>query len=76
MKDMTLFIVLALVGNAVGYGVSALLDSILYAEPLSKVMTQLTIIAAGNTILIGIVGYILLTAFAKRKKQSRNLTEG
>ncbi|SGZ04386.1 ECF-type riboflavin transporter substrate-binding protein [Moritella viscosa] len=76
IKDMALFVVLALIGNTVGYGVSALLDTILYAEPFSKVMTQLTIIAAGNTILIGMVGYILLTAFAKLKKQSRNLTEG
>jgi len=76
MKDMSIFVLLALIGNTVGYGVSALLDTILYAEPFTKVMTQLTIIAAGNTVLIGIVGYILLTAFAKRKKQSRNLTEG
>ena len=75
MKDMALFVVLALVGNVVGYGVSALLDTVLYAEPFTKVMTQLTIIAAGNTVLIGILGYILLTAYAKRKKQSSNLSE-
>jgi len=75
MKDMVLFVVLALVGNVVGYGVSALLDTVLYAEPFTKVMTQLTIIAAGNTVLIGILGYILLTAYAKRKQQSSNLSE-
>jgi len=75
MKDMALFVILALVGNVVGYGVSALLDTVLYAEPFTKVMTQLTIIAAGNTVLIGILGYILLTAYAKRKKQSSNLSE-
>jgi len=75
MKDMTLFVVLALIGNTVGYGISALLDTVLYAEPFTKVMTQLSIIAAGNTVLIAIVGYILLTAYAKRKKQSRNLSE-
>lgn len=76
VKDMTLFVFLALIGNVIGYGTSALLDTVLYAEPFSKVMTQLTIIAAGNTVLIGIVGYILLTAYAKRKKQSANLSEG
>jgi energy-coupling factor transport system substrate-specific component len=75
MKDMALFVTLALVANTLGYGVSAMLDTILYAEPFTKVMTQLIIIAAGNTVLISVIGYILLTAYAKRKKQSRNLIE-
>ncbi|SDH62611.1 energy-coupling factor transport system substrate-specific component [Vibrio xiamenensis] len=74
-KDLLLFVVLALVGNIVGYGCSALLDTVLYAEPFSKVFTQLVIVAAGNTVLIAVVGYFILKAVAKRNKQSRNLTE-
>ncbi|SQD77042.1 hypothetical protein [Moritella yayanosii] len=31
---------------------------------------------SAKTVGYGIVGYILLTAYAKRKKQRRNLTEG
>ncbi|MDN3616356.1 MAG: ECF-type riboflavin transporter substrate-binding protein [Vibrio gallaecicus] len=75
MKDFVLFVLLALAGNVVGYGCSAFLDTILYAEPFTKVFTQLTIIAAGNTVLIAVVGYLILKSVAKRNKQSRNLTE-
>ncbi|TFH93306.1 ECF-type riboflavin transporter substrate-binding protein [Vibrio ouci] len=74
-KDFSLFVVLALVGNIVGYGCSAFLDTILYAEPFTKVFTQLSIIAAGNTMLIAVVGYFILKSVAKRNQQSRNLTE-
>ena len=75
MKDFVLFVVLALAGNVVGYGCSAFLDTILYAEPFTKVFTQLSIIAAGNTVLIAVVGFVILKSVAKRNKQSRNLTE-
>ncbi|MCC5519243.1 ECF-type riboflavin transporter substrate-binding protein [Vibrio splendidus] len=75
MKDFVLFVILALAGNVVGYGCSAFLDTILYAEPFTKVFTQLSIIAAGNTVLIAVVGFLILTSVAKRNKQSRNLTE-
>ena len=75
MKGFVLFVVLALAGNVVGYGCSAFLDTILYAEPFTKVFTQLSIIASGNTVLIAVVGFLILKAVAKRNKQSRNLTE-
>ncbi|MGR5556177.1 ECF-type riboflavin transporter substrate-binding protein [Vibrio fortis] len=75
MKDFALFVILALAGNVVGYGCSAFLDTILYAEPFTKVFTQLSIIAAGNTVLIAVVGFLILKSVAKRNKQSRNLTE-
>ncbi|OAN13817.1 hypothetical protein A3K86_14770 [Photobacterium jeanii] len=73
--DFSLFVLLAFLGNVLGYGCSAYLDSVLYAEPFTKVMAQLTIIAAGNTLLIAIVGHFILTAVAKRKQQSYNLKE-
>ncbi|MEZ8294097.1 ECF-type riboflavin transporter substrate-binding protein [Vibrio splendidus] len=75
IKDFVLFVVLALAGNVVGYGCSAFLDTILYAEPFTKVFTQLSIIAAGNTVLIAVVGFLILKSVAKRNRQSRNLTE-
>jgi len=74
-KDFVLFVVLALLGNVIGYGVSAFLDTVLYAEPFAKVFTQLTIIAAGNTVLIAVVGYFILKSAAKRNQQSNNLSE-
>jgi energy-coupling factor transport system substrate-specific component len=75
-KDFVLFVILALVGNVVGYGCSAFLDTVLYAEPFTKVFTQLTLIASGNTVLIAIVGYFILKSVAKRNQQSSNLSEG
>ncbi|HAS62820.1 MAG TPA: ECF-type riboflavin transporter substrate-binding protein [Vibrio sp.] len=74
-KDFILFVILAFIGNVLGYGCSAFLDTILYAEPFTKVFTQLTIIAAGNTMLIAIVGFFILKNVAKRNAMSRNLTE-
>ena len=74
-KDFVLFVCLALIGNIFGYGCSAFLDTVLYAEPFTKVFTQLSIIAAGNTVLIAVVGYFILKSVAKRNKQSQNLTE-
>lgn len=73
--DFCLFVVLAFLGNVIGYGTSAFLDAVLYAEPFTKVLAQLTIIAAGNTLLIAIVGHFILTSVAKRKQQSYNLKE-
>ena len=75
MKDFVLFVVLAFAGNVIGYGVSAFLDTVLYAEPFTKVFTQLTIIASGNTVLIAVVGFFILKSAAKRNKQSSNLSE-
>ncbi|WED21954.1 ECF-type riboflavin transporter substrate-binding protein [Vibrio sp. JC009] len=74
-KDFIIFVVLTLVGNVVGYGCSAFLDTVLYAEPFTKVFTQLVIIAAGNSVLIAVVGFFILKSVAKRNQQSRNLTE-
>jgi len=74
-NDFILFVVLALIGNVVGYGCSAFLDTVLYAEPFTKVFTQLAIIAAGNTVIIAIVGFFILKSVAKRRQQSRNLSE-
>ena len=75
MKDFILFVVLALVGNVIGYGCSAFLDTILYAEPFAKVFTQLIFVASGNTLLIAVVGYFILKSAAKRNQQSSHLSE-
>ncbi|WP_028025287.1 ECF-type riboflavin transporter substrate-binding protein [Enterovibrio calviensis] len=73
--DIALFSVLALLGNVLGYGCSAFLDTLLYAEPFTKVFIQLCIIAAGNALLVTVVGYFILQSVAKRNSQYRNLEE-
>ncbi|MFD2177497.1 ECF-type riboflavin transporter substrate-binding protein [Veronia pacifica] len=73
--DFFVFVVLVMLGNLIGYGTSAFLDTILYAEPFAKVLTSLVILAIGNALLVAIVGRLILDSVAKRNKQSRNLTE-
>lgn len=74
-RDFILFVGLALIGNVIGYGCAAFLDTIFYAEPFQKVFMQLLIIASGNTVLIALIGYFILNSVAKRNKQSTNLSE-
>jgi energy-coupling factor transport system substrate-specific component len=72
-KQIGLYILLAFIGNFVGYSVSAILDFLLFAEPLNKVVTQQLIIAFSNTIVIGTLGSLLMFLVAKRNKDSSNL---
>ena len=74
-KEIVYFVLLAFVGNFVGYSISAFLDFVLYAEPASKVIAQQLIISSTNTVLIGIIGSIVLLLIAKRKRQGSDLTE-
>ena len=74
-QDFILFVVLALIGNILGYGCSAYLDTIFFSEPFNKVLTQMLIIVAGNTILISLIGYFIINTVAKRNKNRDKLTE-
>ncbi|MDV6252074.1 ECF-type riboflavin transporter substrate-binding protein [Vibrio sp. EA2] len=74
-EDFLRFVVLALIGNILGFGCSAYLDTIFYAEPFNKVLTQMIIVATGNTVLIAIIGYFIIRTIAKRNKGSDKLTE-
>ncbi len=75
LAQIITFTFLALLGNVFGYGVSAFLDTLLYAEPFTKVFLQLCIIAAGNALLVSVVGYFILHAVAERNRQCQNLVE-
>lgn len=75
LPQTILFCILALLGNICGYGVSAFLDTLLYAEPFTKVFIQLCVIAMGNAALVSVVGYLILKSVAKRNRQNRNLVE-
>ena len=75
VREIVLFIVLAFIGNFVGYSISAFLDYVLYAEPASKVIAQQLIISSTNTVLIAIIGSIVLALIAKRRREGSNLTE-
>jgi energy-coupling factor transport system substrate-specific component len=69
-----LFILLAFLGNFIGYMISALLDFLFFAEPMDKVITQQLIIAFSNTVVIAILGTLLLLLVVKRNKSREGLT--
>jgi energy-coupling factor transport system substrate-specific component len=73
--DFLLFALLAFAGNALGYGCSAILDYLLYAEPLNKVTVQLFVITIGNGILMSVVGRYILKSVAHRNRLGSNLVE-
>jgi energy-coupling factor transport system substrate-specific component len=73
-KQIWTFVLLAFVGNFVGYSISAILDFLLFAEPLDKVVTQQLIIAFSNTVVIGLLGSLLMYLVAKRNKDASNLS--
>ena len=75
VADIVKFIVLAFVGNFVGYAISALLDYLIYAEPAGKVIAQQLIISSTNTVMIGVIGTAVLIYIAKRRKQGSGLSE-
>jgi energy-coupling factor transport system substrate-specific component len=71
--QILLFIVISFVANFLGYLVSALLDALLYTEPLDKVFTQQILAATTNTLMIATLGTLLLYLVARRNASSRDL---
>lgn len=69
------FILLAFIGNFVGYMISAVLDYFIYTEPLNKVITQQLLIAFVNTVVIAILGTLLMKLVASRNASKQNLVE-
>ena len=55
--------------------ISALLDYLLFAEPLDKVVTQQLLVAFTNTVVIAILGTLLLALVVKRNKGKQNLSK-
>jgi len=74
-KQIGLFILLAFIGNFVGYMISAVLDYFIYTEPLNKVITQQLLIAFVNTVVIAILGTLLMKLVASRNASKQNLVE-
>jgi len=72
-KQIVLFIILSFIGNFVGYTISAVLDYLLFAEPLNKVFVQMILVATTDTLCIGILGTLLMKLVANRNKQNQNL---
>lgn len=74
-KDIGIFIVMSFAANFIGYMISAILDFLLYAEPLDKVIVQQLLTSVTNTIMIGTIGVLLVYLYVKKTSANRNLKE-
>lgn len=75
-KQLISFNLVQAVVQAIGWFVLApLLDILIYAEPANKVFVQGLFAGISNIITVGIIGTILLVAYAKTRTKSNSLTK-
>ena len=74
-KQVGIFTLIALISNFIGYGVSVVLDVIMYGEPFLKSLTQQQITTVSNTVVIAVIGSALMLLVAKKFASSISLTE-
>lgn len=75
-KAIITFNVVQVLANAVAWIVVApLLDIIIYVEPANKVFTQGAYAALGNVLIIGILGTLLASGYAKIGAKSSSLSK-
>lgn len=75
-KDIIRFNIYQVIGNAVVWGVIApTLDVLIYSEPASKVYTQGVIAVVLNIISVGIIGTLLMAAYAATRTKKGSLTK-
>lgn len=74
-KNFIIFIAIAFVSNFVGYLISAILDYLIFTEPLNKVMTQQILISTTNTLCIAVIGGPLMKLVANRNKTNSEVLD-
>lgn len=75
-KDMITFNIGQVVTNVLAWGIIApLLDILIYSEPANKVFVQGFVSAAMNSIAVGVLGTLLITAYTKTRTKSGSLTK-
>lgn len=73
-KDIVRFNISQFIAQAIGWFILApTLDVLIYAEPANKVFTQGIVAGISNILTVGIIGTILLTAYAKTRNKSNSL---
>lgn len=73
-KDIIRFNISQVIAQAIGWFVLApSLDVLIYAEPANKVFTQGIVAGISNILTVGIIGTILLIAYAKTRNKSNSL---
>jgi energy-coupling factor transport system substrate-specific component len=75
-KDILTFNIIQIIGNAIAWLVVApLLDIIIYAEPANLVFTQGAVACMLNIISVGVIGTLLLIAYAATRTKQGSLSK-
>ena len=75
-KDIILFNVYQIIGNAIAWIIVApILDILIYAEPANLVFTQGVVAAISNAISSGVIGTILLVLYSRTRSTKGSLTK-
>ena len=75
-KDIILFNVYQIIGNAIAWIIVApILDILIYAEPANLVFTQGVVAAISNAISSGVIGTILLVLYSRTRSKKGSLTK-
>lgn len=75
-SDMIRFNIYQVIGHAVVWGLIApTLDVLIYSEPASKVYTQGAIAIVTNSLSVGVIGTILMAAYAASRTKKGSLSK-
>jgi energy-coupling factor transport system substrate-specific component len=75
-KQIITFNITQVIVQVIGWGLIApTLDILIYAEPANKVYTQGIVAGLSNILTVGVLGTLLLVAYAKTRSQSNSLTK-
>jgi len=73
-KDILIFNVIQIIGNVIAWiGIAPALDILIYAEPVDLVFAQGAIAAVMNIISAGVIGTLLLIAYAATRTKEGSL---
>ncbi|HEY8422512.1 MAG TPA: ECF-type riboflavin transporter substrate-binding protein [Thermoclostridium sp.] len=75
-KDILTFNIIQVIGNVIAWlGLAPVLDIVIYAEPVNLVFAQGAIAAVMNSISAGVIGTLLLLAYAATRTKKGTLTK-
>ena len=76
-QDIIKFNITQIIGNAIAWvGVAPVLDILIYSEPANLVFTQGVVAAVMNSISAGVIGTLLLIAYAATRMKKGSLSKG
>ena len=74
-KQIISFNIIQAIVQLIVWFVPPVLDVLIYSEPANKVIAQALFAGISNIITVGIIGTILLAAYAKTRTKSNSLTK-